>query len=403
MEAQLVSAVVAGFESLYGKTVEPGMIQVQKTRKEFEGDLTVVVFPLLRFSGQGPEQTGEALGNYLNDTLDVVANFNVVKGFLNIAFTDTYWLNRLKEISGDPEYGTFPSTGETHMVEYSSPNTNKPLHLGHLRNIFLGYSVSNILKANGHEVVKVQIINDRGIHICKSMLAWQRYGNGETPESTGMKGDKFVGKYYVEFDKHYQLEIAELVEQGMDKEEAKKRAPLILEAQEMLKLWESGDSEIVALWKKMNGWVYDGFDATYKTMGVDFDKLYYESDTYVLGKEHVLEGLSKDVFYQKDDQSVWCDLEDRKLDHKLVLRSDGTSVYMTQDIGTAIERFKDYPNLKGIVYTVGNEQDYHFKVLFAILDKLGYGWAKKCYHLSYGMVELPKGMGAYEVTGRHCC
>ncbi len=376
---------------LYNQDIPLNLIQVQKTRKEFEGDLTLVVFPLLRTSKKSPEETANQIGTYLSETIDEIIDFNVVKGFLNLSINDTYWLNEFKQVTNQTTYGYGKRTGETYIVEYSSPNTNKPLHLGHLRNIFLGYAVANILDASGHDVVKTQIINDRGIHICKSMIAWQKFGEGETPQSSGLKGDKLAGKYYVAFDKAYKKQIDELVSTGLSEEEAKKQAPILLEAQEMLRKWEAKDPEVYALWQKMNGWVYEGFDVTYNTMGVNFDKLYYESDTYLLGKDIVEKGLAEGIFYQKEDQSIWCDLSDHKMDDKLLLRSDGTSVYMTQDIGTAVERFKDYPSTKGMVYTVGNEQDHHFKVLFTILKKLGYDFAKNCFHLSYGMVDLPTG------------
>lgn len=399
ISTSIQTAVIKAVKDLYGADVKEAQIQVQKTRKEFEGDFTVVVFPLLKISKKNPVETGNELGEKLVSDLKEVTAFNVIKGFLNLSLSYEFWLAFLKDIEKQEEYGVLESgtSGETHMVEYSSPNTNKPLHLGHLRNIFLGYSLSEILKANGHKVIKTQIINDRGIHICKSMLAWLKYapkdqaGNRETPQSTGLKGDHFVGKYYVIFDQEYKKEIKELVEQGKDEETAKKEAPLMKEARELLIKWEAKDPEAYSLWEKMNGWVYEGFDATYKRMGVDFDHLYYESDTYLLGKDEVLDGLEKGVFFKKDDGSVWCDLTDEGLDEKLILRSDGTAVYMTQDIGTAIERFRDYKDLNGIVYTVGNEQDYHFKVLFLILKKLGYKWAENCFHLSYGMVDLPSG------------
>lgn len=368
-------------------------VEFQATRKEFAGDITVVVFPMLRFVKGNPEYIGETIGNYLIKTVSDVKAFNVVKGFLNIEISDVYYFNFFESIKNKEKYG-FVQPEKTHnaiMVEYSSPNTNKPLHLGHIRNNLLGYSVAKILKASGKKVYKTQIINDRGIHICKSMLAWERFGNGETPESTGLKGDKLVGNYYVKFDQEYKKEIKQLEERGQTIEEAKKNAPILLEAQEMLVKWEAGDKEIVALWEKMNGWVYDGFDITYKNLGVDFDTLYYESNTYLLGKEFVAEGLKSGVFYKEDDGSVWCDLTDEGLDKKIVLRADGTAVYMTQDIGTAIQRVKDYPDVGGMVYTVGNEQDYHFRVLFLILKKLGFNWAKNLYHLSYGMVDLPSG------------
>ncbi len=364
---------------------------VQPTRKEFKGAYTFVTFPYLRASKKGPEQTGEEIGNELIKHTNLVDGFNVVKGFLNIEFTDAAWVSSFNEMLGANNYGIKAQDGSEMMVEYSSPNTNKPLHLGHLRNNFLGNSVAKILEANGTKVHKVQIINDRGIHICKSMLAWQKFGEGETPESAGLKGDKLVGKYYVIFDQQYKKQIAELVESGKSKDEAEKKAPLMLEAQEMLLKWEQKEPEVYALWEKMNGWVYNGFATTYKTMGVDFDKLYYESDTYLLGKDEVMKGVESEIFYQKEDGSVWVDLTDDGLDQKLLLRADGTSVYMTQDIGTAIQRFKDFPAITGQVYTVGNEQDYHFKVLFLILKKLGFDWAANCHHLSYGMVDLPTG------------
>lgn len=389
----IIEAVVEAIKALYDQDVQPQQVQLQLTKKEFEGDLTVVVFPFLRISKKGPEQTAEDLGKYLIENISSLAvNYNVVKGFLNITVADKAWLNNFNGQLAINDFGYSQTTsGKTYMVEYSSPNTNKPLHLGHLRNNFLGYAVAEILKANGHDVVKTQIINDRGIHICKSMIAWQKYGNGETPSSANMKGDHLIGKYYVAFDKAYKAEVIELVESGVEQEQAEKEAPILLEAQEMLRKWEAKDPEVYELWKKMNNWVYEGFADTYAEMGVDFDTLYYESDTYLLGKAVVEEGLEKGVFYKKDDGSVWCDLSGHKMDDKLLLRADGTSVYMTQDIGTAIERFKDYPNLTGMIYTVGNEQNHHFKVLFTILKKLGYSWADECYHLSYGMVDLPSG------------
>lgn len=389
MEELIIQAVKKGLASIYDAEVDVNTIQPQKTRKEFEGDLTVVVFPFTKISKKSPEQTAEDLGNYLVKNVPQITNFNVVKGFLNLSIAPEYWLSELKNLSKNDN--PTPSTNKTYMVEYASPNTNKPLHLGHLRNIFLGYAVAEILKANGHEVYKTQIINDRGIHICKSMLAWQKFGNGETPESSSLKGDHLVGKYYVEFDKAYKTEINQLIEKGLAKEEAEKEAPIFKTAQEMLRKWEQGDKEVVDLWKKMNGWVYEGFNTTYQKMGVDFDEIYYESDTYVLGKDVVEKGLAEGHFYKKDDGSIWCDLSAEKMDDKLLLRADGTSVYMTQDIGTAIERYKNHPNLSGLIYTVGNEQNHHFKVLFTILKKLGYSWAEECYHLSYGMIELPHG------------
>lgn len=368
-------------------------VEFQATRKDFEGDITIVVFPMLRTIKGNPQKIGEQIGAYLQEQLPEVARFNVVKGFLNIVISDSVYINQFNTILKDANYGftEVAENAEAAMVEYSSPNTNKPLHLGHVRNILLGYSVAEILKASGKKVYKTQIINDRGIHICKSMLAWQRYGNGATPKSTGLKGDKLVGDYYVKFDKEYKKQQAALVAEGIDEEEAKKKAPILLEAQEMLRKWEAGDEEIVALWKKMNQWVYNGFEETYKNIGVDFDSYYYESNTYLLGKDVVADGLEKEVFYRKDDGSVWIDLTDEGLDEKIVLRADGTAVYMTQDIGTAIQRVKDHPDIAGMVYTVGNEQDYHFKVLFLILKKLGFNWAEKLYHLSYGMVDLPSG------------
>ena len=383
--------VKEAFKTLYNLELET--VEFQATRKEFEGDITIVTFPMLRVIKMNPAQLGNDLGDYLVDKVDEVKGFNVVKGFLNIEIADAFFLNFFNEIKDDEAYGfveTEPN-GKAIMVEYSSPNTNKPLHLGHIRNNLLGYSVAEILKAAGNNVYKTQIINDRGIHICKSMLAWQRFGNGETPESTGLKGDKLVGNYYVRFDQEYKKEIVVLVEEGKSEDDAKKQAPILLEAQEMLRKWESGDEATVTLWKTMNQWVYDGFEITYKNLGVDFDTLYYESDTYLLGKEFVVEGLKTGVFFKKDDGSVWCDLTEDGLDEKIVLRSDGTAVYMTQDIGTAIQRIKDYPDVGGMVYTVGNEQDYHFKILFLILKKLGFDWAKNLFHLSYGMVDLPSG------------
>ncbi|WP_344712316.1 arginine--tRNA ligase [Winogradskyella damuponensis] len=385
LELHVKAAVKALFES------ELESVEFQATRKEFAGDITVVVFPMLRVVKGNPAVIGEQVGQYLLDNVDLVRGFNVVKGFLNIEIDDAYYLDFFQSIKDDNTFG-FVEVKEDKavMVEYSSPNTNKPLHLGHVRNVLLGYSVAEILKASGKNVYKTQIINDRGIHICKSMLAYQKFGQGETP-TKDLKGDKLVGNYYVKFDQAYKSEISELVAQGQSEEEAKKNAPLLLEAQEMLIKWEAGDEDVVALWKKMNQWVYDGFDVTYKNIGVDFDAYYYESNTYLLGKEFVAEGLKTGVFTKKADGSVWCDLTEDGLDEKIVLRSDGTAVYMTQDIGTAIQRIKDYPDVGGMVYTVGNEQDYHFKVLFLILKKLGFDWAKNLFHLSYGMVDLPSG------------
>jgi len=389
LRSQLVPALQSAFKDLFSHDLEARAIGFQQTRPEFEGDVTINVFPFLKQSGKGPEQTAQAIGEHLVANVPAVERFNVVKGFLNIVIGDSYWLGFLRE-AGERDILSLPVTGRKVMVEYASPNTNKPLHLGHLRNIFLGYSVSRILQAAGNEVVKVQVINDRGIHICKSMLAWQRFGNGETPESSGLKGDKLVGKYYVEFDKELKRQVEAQVASGKSKEAAEKEAPILLEAQEMLRQWEANDPEVRALWETMNGWVYEGFNATYARAGVDFDKNYYESRTYVLGKADVLEGLKKGVFYEKDG-AVWVDNTAEGLDEKVLLRRDGTSVYMTQDIGTAIKRFEEYPGLSKLIYTVGNEQDYHFKVLFIILKKLGFGWADELFHLSYGMVDLPSG------------
>ncbi len=389
--------VKEGFLALYN--VEIPTVEFQATRKEFEGDVTVVVFPMLRYKKGNPVQIGEELGKYVVENVSKITNYNVVKGFLNLVIDDTYYTDFFNSIYDNSSFGfVSPDANEKAvMVEYSSPNTNKPLHLGHVRNNLLGYSVAEIIKAAGKKVYKTQIINDRGIHICKSMLAWQKFapngsdGQKETPENTGLKGDKLVGNYYVKFDQEYKKEIASLIASGTSEEDAKKQASLLLEAQQMLRKWEAGDEETVALWRTMNTWVYDGFDITYKNMGVNFDNLYYESDTYLLGKDVVSQGLEKGVFYRKEDGSVWCDLTDEGLDEKIVLRSDGTAVYMTQDIGTAIQRVKDYADVGGMVYTVGNEQDYHFQVLFLILKKLGFDWAKNLFHLSYGMVDLPSG------------
>ncbi|MFA9187758.1 arginine--tRNA ligase [Flavobacterium magnesitis] len=368
-------------------------VEFQATRKEFEGDITMVIFPLLKITKSNPVELGNKIGNYLVENVVEVSGFNVVSGFLNIVISDAYYLNFFNGIKDNEQYGFVTPNPEDKavMVEYSSPNTNKPLHLGHVRNNLLGYSVAEIIKASGKKVYKTQIINDRGIHICKSMLAWQKFGKDQTPESTGLKGDKLVGNFYVAFDKAYKEEINQLIAQGKTEEEAKKQAPIILEAQEMLLKWEAGDSEVIALWQTMNQWVYDGFATTYKNMGVDFDSYYYESNTYLLGKDVVQMGLEKGIFEKDPDGSVWIDLTDEGLDRKIVLRSDGTAVYMTQDIGTAIQRVKDMPDVGGMVYTVGNEQDYHFKVLFLILKKLGFGWADNLFHLSYGMVDLPSG------------
>ena len=376
----------------YGQHIEN--IEIQLTRKEFEGDYTLVLFPLLKLIKAKPEQIGEVLGSYLTEHVAEVTAYNVVKGFLNLSIADSYFLSFFGEIAAEERYGTTPVTSESPamIVEYSSPNTNKPLHLGHIRNNLLGFAMAKILEGTGKRVYKTQIINDRGIHICKSMVAWQRFGKGETPESTGMKGDKLVGKYYVLFDKAYKEEIAQLIAEGKSKEVAEREAPIFLEAQQMLRLWEQGDADTLALWKQMNQWVYDGFEVTYRNLGVSFDRNYYESETYLLGKDIVQRGLEQGVFYRKEDGSVWIDLTADGLDEKLVLRSDGTSVYITQDFGTAIKRIEeDFPKVEGMIYTVGNEQDYHFKVLFLILQKLGFAWAKNLYHLSYGMVELPNG------------
>ena len=383
--------VKEGFLALYN--IEIPTVEFQATRKEFEGDITVVVFPLLRYKKGNPVQIGEDLGKYVVENVPEITNYNVLKGFLNLVVDDSFYTEFFNTIYSDATYGFISPKADDKamMVEYSSPNTNKPLHLGHVRNNLLGYSVAEIIKAAGKKVYKTQIINDRGIHICKSMLAWEKFGNGETPESSHLKGDKLVGNYYVRFDQEYKKEIAQLISEGKTEEEAKKEAPLLLEAQQMLLKWEAGDAQVVALWKKMNAWVYAGFDVTYKSMGVDFDNLYYESNTYLLGKDVVEQGLEKGVFYKKEDGSVWCDLTEDGLDEKIVLRSDGTAVYMTQDIGTAIQRVKDYADVGGMVYTVGNEQDYHFQVLFLILKKLGFDWAKQLHHLSYGMVDLHSG------------
>ncbi|OBX21917.1 MULTISPECIES: arginine--tRNA ligase [Bizionia] len=391
LQETLSESVKQAVKSIYNVAISS--VEFQATRKEFPGDITIVVFSMLREVKGNPVQIGEQIGQFLKDNLDVVIGFNVVKGFLNIEIEDAYYLNFFNAISQKSDFGFVEAKQDDKavMVEYSSPNTNKPLHLGHIRNNLLGYSVAEIIKASGKKVYKTQIINDRGIHICKSMLAWERYGNGETPESTGLKGDKLVGNYYVKFDQEYKKEIAELINQGKTEAEAKQEAPIIVEAQNMLLNWEAGDEHVVSLWKKMNAWVYSGFDVTYKNLGVNFDKLYYESETYLLGKEFVAEGLKTGVFFKKEDGSVWCDLTEDGLDEKIVLRADGTAVYMTQDIGTAIQRAKDYPDVGGMVYTVGNEQDYHFQVLFLILKKLGFDWAKNLFHLSYGMVDLPSG------------
>ena len=400
IEQKLVSSVIGGLKALYGQDVPAAQVQLQKTKKEFEGHLTLVVFPFLRMSKKGPEQTAQEIGEYLQANEPSVAAFNVIKGFLNLTIASSAWIELLNGIHADKQYGIVAATDNSPlvMIEYSSPNTNKPLHLGHVRNNLLGNALANIVAANGNKVVKTNIVNDRGIHICKSMLAWQKYGNGETPESSGKKGDHLIGDYYVSFDKHYKAEVKELMakfqSEGMNEEEAKAKAeaesPLMKEAGEMLVKWEANDPEVRALWKKMNDWVYAGFDETYRMMGVTFDKIYYESNTYLEGKEKVMEGLEKGFFYRKEDGSVWADLTGEGLDHKLLLRADGTSVYMTQDIGTAKLRFADYP-IDKMIYVVGNEQNYHFQVLSILLDKLGFEWGKGLVHFSYGMVELPEG------------
>ena len=392
MEKTLTQAVLAAIKDLYGQEVDPKTVQVQKTRSEFEGNLTLVVFPFLKISRKKPEDTAADLGEWLKNNCELVSDYNVVKGFLNLVISAQTWTDLLNKIDADEHYGEKQSTADSKlvMIEYSSPNTNKPLHLGHVRNNLLGWSLAKIMEANGNRVVKTNIVNDRGIHICKSMLAWLKWGNGETPETSGKKGDHLIGDYSVAFDKHYREEIKELVAQGMDEEKAKQEAPLIKEAHEMLVKWENNDPEVRALWKKMNEWVYAGFDETYKALGVSFDKIYYESQTYLEGKEKVEEGLQKGFFYRRDDNSVWADLTKEGLDEKLLLRSDGTSVYMTQDIGTAKLRFQDFP-IDQMIYVVGNEQNYHFQVLSILLDKLGFKWGKDLVHFSYGMVELPNG------------
>ena len=386
----IVAGAVKAIKELYGQDIAEDVINLQETRKEFEGQVTIVVFPVVRFSKKSPEETGNDIGSFLQQNVAEVVGFNVVKGFLNLSIAENYWINLFNDTLLASDFLVVKPNGHKVMVEYSSPNTNKPLHLGHVRNNLLGYSVSELLKADGYEVIKTNLVNDRGIHICKSMLAWQKWGNGETPESTGLKGDKLVGNYYVVFDKEYKKEINALVATGQTEEEAKKNAPLIKEAQQMLLQWEQGDATGVGVWEKMNGWVYNGFEVTYKKLGVDFDKYYYESNTYLLGKDTIEEGLAKGVFFKKEDGSVWIDLTADGLDQKLVLRSDGTSVYITQDLGTAQMKYDDFKMDKSI-YVVGNEQDYHFKVLFLILEKLGKSWAKGLYHLSYGMVDLPSG------------
>mgnify|MGYP002795030686 FL=1 len=390
IQKTIEQAVKNALAKIYDVKIE--QVEFQPTRKDFEGDITLVTFPMLRQVKTSPVQLGQNIGKFLVENVPEIKKFNVVQGFLNLVLSDSFYLNSFNEIKNQKDFGKldFSENSKTIMVEYSSPNTNKPLHLGHVRNNLLGYSVAEILKAAGNKIYKTQIINDRGIHICKSMLAWERFGNGETPESTGLKGDKLVGNYYVKFDQEYKKQISELIAEGKTEEEAKAEAPIIKEAQQMLLKWEAGDPEVIALWEKMNRWVYSGFEETYDNLGVDFDKNYYESDTYLLGKDVVAQGIEKDVFYRKDDGSVWIDLTDEGLDEKIVLRSDGTAVYMTQDIGTAIQRVKDF-DIDGMVYTVGNEQDYHFKVLFLILKKLGFNWANYLVHLSYGMVDLPSG------------
>ena len=400
IEDKLTESILNGIKTLYNQEVPAKMVQLQKTKKEFEGHLTLVVFPFLKMSKKGPEQTAQEIGEYLKQNEPAIANYNVIKGFLNLTIASDVWIELLNRIHTDNQWGIQKADNNAPlvMIEYSSPNTNKPLHLGHVRNNLLGSALANIMAANGNKVVKTNIVNDRGIHICKSMLAWLKYGNGETPESSGKKGDHLIGDYYVAFDKHYKAEVKELMAQyqaeGMNEEEAKAKAeansPLMLEAREMLRKWEANDPEVRALWKKMNDWVYAGFDETYKMMGVSFDKIYYESQTYLEGKEKVMEGLEKGLFYRKEDGSVWADLTPEGLDHKLLLRGDGTSVYMTQDIGTAKLRFQDYP-INKMIYVVGNEQNYHFQVLSILLDKLGFEWGKDLVHFSYGMVELPEG------------
>jgi arginyl-tRNA synthetase len=393
IEKLIQSGLISGLKKLYDFEPDINLVQIQNTRKDFIGDITLVVFPFLKYSKKRPEETAAEIGEFLEENIDEVKSYNVVKGFLNLEIADNYFISKVLSAWNDEYFGKKITSGnqkELAMVEYSSPNTNKPLHLGHIRNNLLGYSISEILKANNYKVVKTNIVNDRGIHICKSMLAWQKWGNNETPESTGKKGDHFVGELYVEFNKYYKAETEELMKKGLTQKEAEELAPSIQEARELLRKWESGDPEVVELWKTMNGWVYKGFDITYKRLGVDFDKIYYESDTYLVGKEEVLRGLKENIFYQKEDGSVWADLTGEGLDHKLLLRSDGTSVYMTQDIGTAKMRFDEY-KIDKMIYVVGNEQNYHFQVLAILLDKLGYAWGKGLHHFSYGMVELPSG------------
>lgn len=394
VEQTILASIISAIKNLYNTEVDSSLVQLQKTRKEFKGHLTLVAFPFLKISKKGPEQTAQEIGEWLKANSNEVIDFNVVKGFLNLEINSSSWIDLLSEINSDPNYGTVQPTDNSPlvMIEYSSPNTNKPLHLGHIRNNLLGFALAEVLKANGNKVKKTNIVNDRGIHICKSMLAWKKWGNGATPESTAKKGDHLVGEYYVLFDKHYKAELDKLQSEGLSKEEAEAKSQLMAEAREMLRMWEAGDTETVELWKMMNSWVYAGFDETYKVLGVDFDKIYYESETYIDGKEKVLEGLEKNIFYKKEDGSVWVDLSAEGLDQKLLLRGDGTSVYMTQDIGTAKLRYDDYP-IDKMVYVVGNEQNYHFQVLSIILDKLGFQFGKDLVHFSYGMVELPKGMG----------
>ena len=391
IEKMLTQQVLEAVKACYGVELTEKDVQLQETRKEFAGDLTVVVFPFTRYSRKSPEETAKELGEYLKQNIEEVETYNVIKGFLNVVISSAYWIEVLNDVSKEEKYGYVKkSSGKTYMIEYSSPNTNKPLHLGHIRNNFLGWSVSEIQKANGHEVIMVNLVNDRGIHICKSMIAWEKFANGATPESTGIKGDHFVGDYYVRFDKEYKAQIKELMDKGRTEEEAKKEAPILLEAQEMLRKWEAGDEQVVSLWRTMNDWVLKGFDETYKMMGISFDKVYFESQTYKKGRDLVLKGLADGVLYRKDTGSVWADLTAEGLDHKLLLRDDGTSVYMTQDIGTAYDRFNEF-NMDQEIYVVGNEQIYHFQVLSLVCKKLGFDWADKIKHLSYGMVELPEG------------
>lgn len=392
IEQKLTGIVINAIQNLYQVEAQESQVQFQKTKKEFEGDITLVVFPFVKAARKSPEQAGQEIGEYLQQHEPIINKYNVIKGFLNLSIASSYWIELLNDIQAQATFGTKTAdeNSELVMIEYSSPNTNKPLHLGHIRNNLLGFSLSEIMKANGYNVVKTNIVNDRGIHICKSMLAWQKFGNGETPENSGMKGDHLVGKYYVVFDKEYKAQIKTLMEQGQSEDDAKKNAPLMIEAQEMLRKWEAGDTEVYELWSTMNGWVYKGFDETYKKLGVSFDCIYYESETYLLGKEKVEEGLASGVLYKREDGSVWADLTAEGLDEKLLLRADGTSVYMTQDIGTAKLRYDNYP-IDKMVYVVGNEQNYHFQVLSIILDKLGFKWGKDLVHFSYGMVELPEG------------